>query len=277
MKLSITLIIIGIVSFFNAIQAQDLFTGTKFWSGISMQKSIAKKNKIELEVLHSRNTNDFSFSFHQTSIFWQRKFADNLWWKAGYSLGNYQWNLTTYRSLGFIPNNYGLITIHRFSAAIIHKIKLSKHLKMKQILVPQYYLTPLSKYRLRTLYRLKLYYAKSKLPLKASPFVEGLLYHYFGGTPVIYSSDKYRSPNGIHRYRIKAGIKIKPVKSWKMRVILYYLYQQEFNINGLGQELNYLRPVRNTFTYPSSPYKSNVLNPFNNYQVIGIHLTLSIK
>ncbi len=269
-------IIIGIVSFCSTVQAQDLFTGTKLWSGISIKKSIKKKNKLEIEVLHSRNINAFSFSFHQTTVFWQRKFADNLWWKAGYSIGNYNWN-TTYRDLGFIPNNYGLITIHRFSAALIHKIKLSKHLKIKQTLVPQYYLKRLNKYRLRTLYRLKLYYSKSKLPLKASPFIEGMLYHYFDGVPVIYSSDKYRSPNGIHRYRIKTGIKIKPVKSWKMRIILYYLYQQEFNLNGLGQELNYLRPVRNAFTYPSSPYKSNVLNPFNNYQVIGIHLTLSIK
>ena len=107
--------------------------------------------------------------------------------------------------------------------------------------------------------------------MRLKPFIQGAMYYYLNGVPVDYYDADFNvietaSPNGPHRIRLKLGTGFSPIKKNKsINLILYYGYNMEFNINGWGNKLNFLRPSlsgKRTFTTYG----------FNNYSIVGLQL-----
>lgn len=96
------------------------------------------------------------------------------------------------------------------------------------------------------------------------------LYYYNGGKEFEKSLDEQAElsmtdpPNGIHRYRLRAGLSFKPIPRYKpLSLVFYYATQREFNIQGFGNDLNI-----------EVDYQNKPLLPFNNFNIIGIQASL---
>lgn len=261
----------------NLVFSQDLLPNAKFWSGISVNKKLSKKIKLDVGTLQSFNTNDLSFSFNQSNLGLEYSFSRKFKGKINYALGQFNWS-RNYNKYDIAPNVFQKVSIHRLGIAAIYKLKLGKGFKLKQTIDVQHFFPTLDKYKIRSLYRVKLYYKNGIFPLKSTLFCEGILYHYLGGNPIVYRDENnavssYESPNGFHRYRLKAGINMKPLKNHgNLLMILYFSTQKEFNLASIGNDIHVIRPDQGN---PQG--KSNIIYPFNNYNVIGIHFIYSIK
>ncbi len=260
--------------------SQDLLLGGKLWAGTSINYKINKKTSLNIDDLHSITTSTNRFSFNQVSVGLSRKLSKKTKIKASYALGIYNWS-NSYKTLGIEPTANNLAGIHRFGLDASNKFRITKRLRVKHTLSIQYYTKALNKYQIRSIYRFKIYYYKKNNPLSFSPFLEPMIYYYNGGVPVLYKDDNnkithYKSSNGFHRFRIKTGVKLKPIESLSnFSIILYYMMQNEFNFSNSKTPINTIE--NNSTTYLEPTIKAKTINPFNNYNVIGLHLIYSLK
>lgn len=259
---------------FKVVSGQDLIPGAKIWESIGLSAKISKKWKVEFENVQSYNLNRPIFSYSQTSLKIKRRVKYHLNIGLEGALGVYSWQ-NSYSRYGLTPIA-GVAVINRISVNVEHKFKVLKIIRFKQRLQSQFFFPKLDKYQFRFVYRFKAYFSTGiKWDLK--PFVEPMIYFYLNGVPSLYRNDHniietYKSPNGFHRLRLKGGIQFKPLKNVKkLGLSVYFMYQKEFNISGVGHDLNVVKKGSSDILYPFSPSKSNILNPFNDYSVLGIH------
>lgn len=270
------------ILFSNVLFSQDVLSGAKIWTGFSVGYTINKKTSITLENINSLNAYDGSFTFNQLSILGTRAFKKNIALEFGYGNNLYKW-LPSYNVYNLRTSSFGTVMFHNIELNINHKFKISNTFRVKQELGGQFYIPSLEKYQLRFQYRIKIFYYKKENFLRFSPFIEPIIYYYLNGIPISYKNDQneiiaYKSPNGFHRYRLKAGVKISPFKKLSnLSFIFYYTLQKEFNIHGLGHDLNVISNNKPSLDYNNIPNKTNNIYPFNNYSIIGFHILYDIN
>ena len=258
--------------------SQDLLSSSMFWSGVLVSKKIDKKIRFNFGDLHSVNISDGVFTFNQSSFSTTYKLKKRLKLKFEYSLGVYRYN-NNLTQLGLLSSSFGTSNIHRFTVGVSNQKKINKRFKIKQSIETQVYFPRLYKYKVRSFYKTKLYFSPKKTPFSSVFFVETKLFCFFDGMPIAYrdSNNKivdYASTDGIHRVRLKLGVRFVPIKNKKsIKVILYYMTQKEFNIKGIGNDINVLMPTKINANYIG---KQKVLYPFNDYNVFGVHLLFNI-
>jgi hypothetical protein len=148
---------------------------------------------------------------------------------------------------------------------------MGANFRFNQRLVTQYYMPQLEKFRFRGVYSGKLSYRHRKAPLQLTPYVQYFLYYYAGGKEfelepeedVILGEEEEGlftdPPNGFHRYRLRAGFRIKPIPQYKpLSLVFYYAMQREFNL-PFGNDLNI-----------EVEHQQRPILPFNNFNIIGV-------
>ena len=197
---------------------------------------------------------------------------------AGYTQSFYKWQ-PFYDKYNKTISPLQTISFNRIFAGYKYRLNIISRLRLRNNFGVQYYLTQLEKYQLRFTYKGKLYWYDKNLPMKLKPFIQTSLYYYQGGIPIIYydnqgNIDSFKSPNGLHRYRLKFGISLKPVKKVKqLGITIYYAIQQEFNLKGFGNDLNVVRPGTTAdIAYSFTPQVSGVKYPFNNFNILGFQI-----
>ncbi|MCF6169330.1 hypothetical protein [Lutibacter sp.] len=188
----------------NIVNSQITETDNQmFWSTISLTKKINSKFNINYIQLHSLNLNNTNFNFVQSELSFNFKPKKRITTSISYS--------PTF-SLDGISGNQ--LVYHRFSSKFKIKTKLGKRISINNSLVAEHHFTERSKWRQRYYYRLDIMYKNNRKMLwKMKPFISQKIYWYSNGRLLQYydeAGDKteLKSPNGLHAYRIKAGVKI---------------------------------------------------------------------
>ena len=256
-------------------KAQDLLESNKIWYSSYIYKKIDNRWFADAYLLTSVNGDDHSFAFNQNDFTLNYKLNRKLSVMGGYSFSFYKWLPSYEHRYAQDISPFGTISFHKFSAGITHKFKYRElPFQFKHDLVAQYFVPKLEKYQIRLVYKLKASYRNKNLPLNMVPFAQAFVYYYLNGTPLFYYDDEggiedYASPNGIHRVRLKGGVKITPIKRWSnFNAVVYYAYNKELNF-GPGNDLNVRRPIP-----VENPERFRQITdvPFNNYGIIGFQL-----
>ncbi len=197
------------------------------WTTLSVSKKINSKFNISYLQLHSVNLNTSKLNFIQSELSFNYKLNKTLTSTISYS--------PTF-SIDTVSGNQ--LAYHRMSTKIKLKTKITKRFSMKNSMVAEFHFTERSKWKQRFYYRLDLEYKNNrKMPWKMRPFISQKLYYYYNGKLLQYYDDlgnktDLKSPNGLHAYRIKTGVKLYPVK--KLSFAVYYQKQKEFNTDLFG-------------------------------------------
>lgn len=246
------------------IQAQDQPPGFKNWATIGVKVKTSDKLTISYSHLTGTSTNvgvnnqSYGLYFMQGNLGFNVRTGK----KTDIQLG-YKANVLGL-SAGSSTNLYNRFYVQGSGRADIFKM-LSKH-----TLTLEWHFPQLRKYRYRAIYTFRYFIDNDFLPWKMKPYIKAQLYYYLDGRSISYYDETgkriaKKSPNDFHRYRLGAGLYMKPSK--QLRLSLYYLWQQEFNtFLTRNRDLN----------VPSKSGRS-IKAPFNNYSVLGISLTWKIK
>ncbi len=252
--------------------AQDLLQGNKNWYSTYLFCKLNKRFFLDDYLLVGFDTQGHKFSFVQNDLALNYKLTSKLTTFVGVANYIYKWQ-PTYNGVYDIPvSRIGTISFLRASVGFKYKSHFLKNFEMDQSLAFQSYYPSLEKYQSRIAYSNQISYARKKTPWSLSPFAQVGLYYYLNGIPSIYYDNDgqmsgYYSADGLHRMRLKFGLKMKPFKNHSnFGVILYYCVQKEFNFNKLGGHL--LNTSRNL---PISE-KQTIVYPFNNYNIYGVQL-----
>lgn len=244
--------------------------GTKVWYSNYLHKRLNQRFAIDNFSMLGLRSVEHRFGFFQTDL--GVRFRFNRIWsvRAGYGLILFKHNNWWKKRYKVDPKALNSVVFQNLSFEVSRTDRPGRYLKIKQKLVGQAYIPKFEKYQLRFQYVLKLSYRRSNLPLKMKPFIQGAVYYYQNGAPIVYKNENkvmvnYGTPNGIHRFRIKGGINFKPFKGKRLPSFsLYYAYNREFNIDGFGRDLNVTRI--------SPKGKKRIVNRFNNFGIIGLQM-----
>lgn len=105
--------------------------------------------------------------------------------------------------------------------------------------------------------------------LNLSPSITYSMFYNIGGNPIRYYDEEAsllarQTPDGFHRGRLTLAFNSK--LNDYVAVTLYYMRQQEFNfLTPSTRKMNVYDPVRN-----------RTLRPFNNFNVLGLSLNISL-
>lgn len=257
---------------------------SRIWFGNYTSVKLDKRWFVDNYLLTSIGAKDNKFSFVQNDLALNYRLSRVQSIYAGYS--NIQLrNLRVYEQrYDNEVTSFNTLSFNRVFVGYKHLNKLSRILRLKHDIGAQFYFPSFQKFKYRFTYRSKLYLRNRKWPLELSPFTQFSLYYYQGGNPIVGELEgeegeegedgdldslatevvRFQAPNGFHRYRIKAGISFKPIESIpNLGVVLYYAFNKEFNINGLGNNLHVLDPEEGRTHYR-----------FNNYAIYGIQINL---
>lgn len=250
--------------------SQDLSQDQKLWYSSYLYFKLNNKFFVDDYILNGYNAQGHSFSFVQNDLNLNYRITKKMTVFTGMANYIYQWNSIYNQSYAGPISRLGTISYLRGNIGLKFKCKIFKTFEMDQSLAFQTYYPSLEKYQSRVSYSNQLSFVKKGTPLSFSPFVQMGLFYYLNGIPSIYydkdgNYEGYYSSNGIHRIRLKFGLKMKPFKKQdKFGMVLYYCIQKEININGFGgHDLNTSRPAPIT-----TPQTINY--PFNNYNILGV-------
>lgn len=228
------------------------------WTTLGVSKKINDNLHLSYNQLHSFSHDDSRVNFIQPDLGLSYKLTQNLDARIGYS--------PTF-SLDEVQGNQ--LLYHRISGRLKMNTKISKRIRMRNSFTAEHHFTQRSKFKQRYYYRLDLYYRNTKLPWRLRPFADQKLYWYSNGRPLQYydingEPTTLESPNGLHAYRIKAGIKLYP--SDKFIFSIYFLKQKEFNSDIFNsKDINSINPNSNS-----------VRRRFYNFSVIGLSCTYKL-
>jgi hypothetical protein len=111
---------------------------------------------------------------------------------------------------------------------------------------------------------------RKRLPfLNLSPSIMYSLFYNIGGNPIRYYDKENvliarQTPDGFHRGRLTLNVNTKI--NDMLRLSVFYMRQHEFNfLSSDTRKMNVFDPVRN-----------RVLRPFDNFNVIGLSLNVSV-
>lgn len=246
----------------------------KAWYSLSLSKKINHKWSLQnFSLLGTRSfRNDFWFFQNDFSVNFNVNRLVNV--SLGYGHTLYKYNAWWSRHYPQQPNFMNAVSFHSLSAAIERRWDIGRKFRLSNDLIIQYYVPRFEKYQTRFHYTAGFSYRKRDLPLGMKPFVQGAVYYYMNGEKTYYYDENfnitsYASPDGIHRFRGKVGFNFRPAKKVQgFSITLYYGINREFNMKGLGKDLNvaHLSPTGRTML---------IANPFNNYDIAGLQFGIS--
>ncbi|WP_350284813.1 DUF2490 domain-containing protein [uncultured Croceitalea sp.] len=142
-------------------------------------------------------------------------------------------------------------------------------LRIAHTLRPEWHFPERSKFEYRIRYSLGLHAGNWGLPLKITPYITNELHYYLDGRPFQYrdsAGDKLvrQSPNGLHAYRIRLGVRFRPFK--RASANISFMRQREFNIGSPYRSLNV-----------TDPRNGEVKRGFNNFSVLSFSFFYRIK
>lgn len=249
-----------------ALQAQDPPSTFKAWGASSLRLRISPKTSVTASQLSSFETRPGSLQFVQANLAFSRRLSD-------------RWNLDFGFARSWFKSSNEFKKYQRLFAEVDFRLRWGQ-LALKQSLRAEYHFPQLRKYRARLIYSNKLSYRFKELPLRPTPFIRQQVYWYQGGRPVTYFEDVEgeegeefeegeeaieQAPNGLHRYRLTLGLRTRLAKY--LYATVFYTWQREFN--------GPFAPYRQ-LNVPTESGRS-VQAPFNNYSLIGLSLSYSIK
>jgi len=238
------------------LQAQDLETNLNNYYSYTLDYRLNKKSKIKIGQLYCINTPS-RLQYIQHKLGWEYRI-------------NKEWSIDTYYKGMFFRGNSKNIWYHRFSSAIKKRDKLFG-LPLQNSINSEFFFPKLNKFQYRFIYTLKYSFKNKFLPLRATPYIKYQLYYYLNGNSLDYYDDSgeeliiSQAPNDFHRYRLSGGIRFRAAKYFYITV--YYIWQEEFNtLLTNNREINILNQNQTKIKYP-----------YNDYQVIGLSLSYSIR
>ncbi|GEM_PF-2537335 len=265
-------IFIALLSIFTQVAiAQDLTQNFKLWNITSLNLEVKKRNTFTVSQLSSFDVNPSKFGFGQYGLGYKRELTDHWSVGVGYAFSRI--------------NSKTPLTYHRGHINATHRFKFGAFRISNRVQLEQYF-PGLQKFAQRGVFTNKLRYYNKKWPLRMSPYIRNQLFYYQGGTEITYWLEEEeieelraeledpdddvedfveQAPNGLHRYRFTAGVRARLAP--RLFVSVFYTLQREFNTN--------LRPYRGL----NVPNKSGtkIKRPFNNYSLIGMSLSYTIK
>ena len=249
----ITLIIFFLIGTSLSLIAQITETdNTMLWTTLGVNKKLSDKFRISYYQLHSLSLAEPRFNFIQPDL--ELNYELNKKWDVAISY-------TPTFSLDGVQGNQ--LIYHRVSADIKLSSKLGKRVRIRNSITAEQHFTQRSKFKQRYFYRFDIYYRNTKWPWRLRPFATQKIYWYANGRDLQYydaSGNKtdLTSPDGLHAYRLKAGLKFYPSKDFNFSI--YYQKQKEFNSGVFGsRDINSLNPNSN-----------NIRRPFYDFSVIGV-------
>ncbi|MBO6515591.1 MAG: hypothetical protein JJ975_03480 [Bacteroidia bacterium] len=256
------------------VEAQDLTPGSKMWYSNYTYFKLNSRFYLDNYLVTSFDLKEgHPFGFVQTDLALNYKLSKKLRFLVAYSNAQFRYRDSYEERYDKEPNALNAFSVHRLGVGAQYRLKLTRTFRFNQKLVTQYYVPQLEKFRWRVVYSGKLEYKHRKAPLQMVPYVQYFLYYYAGGKEFELSEDldepddepQFTDPaNGFHRYRLRAGLRFKPLPSCDpLSLTLYYAMQREFNLDGFGGELNI--PVEG---------RRRPLLPFNNFNIIGLQANL---
>ncbi|GEM_PF-1521973 len=249
---------------------QDLTQDQKIWYSNYLLLKINKKTYFDNYLLNGYNASGHKFSFVQNDFAFNYKISNKLIAFVGVANYFYKWSPIYNQSYSGSISKLGTISYIRGSVGLKFKFKFLKNFEMDQSIGFQSYYPSLDKYQSRIVYNNQISFTTRKMPLKLTPYAQAGFFYYLNGTPSLYYSengdyDGYYSSNGLHRMRVKFGVKMKPIKANEnFGISFYYCIQKEFNLNSLGGH-----PL-NTSRIGSVTAAQTITNPFNDYNIIGV-------
>ena len=197
----------------------------------------------------------------QSGLAYQRRFA-KFSLEGGYSFSTIRGSKSN--------TNY-----HRAHANISNQWEWG-HLKMGNRIQIEKYFPTLQKFGARGVITNKISYYKKNWVVR--PYIRNQVYYYQGGSPITYwiledgednqeptYTSEENSPDGWHRYRFTAGARIK-LKT-RLYLTAFFTRQIEFNTGW--------SPYTELNVYNQS--QTRIKRPFNNYSLIGLSLSYTIK
>ena len=271
MRMKILLILTLVIGLKN--YAQDLSNNQKLW--LSNYTFVKINSRFSIDnfavVSYDLNANN-RLGFAQTDLGLNYNLRKRLRLFIAYSNNQFRFLNSYYKRYDTDPNSLGMFTVHRLGMGAQHTWKINRNWRFTNKLVGQFYTPKLLKYQFRHMYVGTINYRHRKLPFKFRPFAQGFLYYYSGGFKYDYKDDETGeveslSPNGLHRYRLRAGFSFKPIPKFKpLTLKAYYGFQREFNF-PFGNDLN----VERIGTYTGNTYTDL---KFNDYSIWGLQFNL---
>jgi len=126
-----------------------------------------------------------------------------------------------------------------------------------------------SKFEYRIRYALGLHAGDWGMPLRITPYITNELHYYLNGRPFQYrdgNGEKLvkQSPDGLHAYRIRLGVRFRPFK--RASASLSFMRQTEFNIGSPFRRLNV-----------TDPRNGEIKRSFNNFSVLAFSFSYRFK
>jgi hypothetical protein len=256
---------------FSAMAQADSPTGEKVWYSFYVSKKINNRWSVDNMSLLGMRSYKHDFWFFENSIGADFKINRLLSISGGYAIYMYKYSTWWDSHYSQKPSSLNTINFHSAFFSIQRNLEIGKNLVLSNELTAQYFIPKFEKYQTRFHYNIKLKYNGRNLPLRMKPFVEGAIYYYLNGVAINYYDQSYNvtssaSPNGLHRFRGKLGFNFSPLSTNnKLSFTLYYGVNREFNIKGLGNEINVEHPSATTG-------KILTKYPFNNYNILSLQL-----
>ena len=248
-------------------QDEDLEPGIRPWYSLSLSKTINKQWSIGQYSLIGFRSQSHDFWLGQVD--WSVRYKPHKRWtlQMGYGQTFYKYSDWWESRYDQDPVFSNLIRFHIVTMGVQHRYYPNRALSLTNKLVVQHYLPAFEKYqtRFRWISRVEIRSIRSKHRIR--PYLEASLYYYQNGQSLEEPSEDLLAPNGLHRYRLKAGLSFRPLPKYnRLTVSIYSFYNHEFNIPGLGNPLNVRNPS-------SSSERGSIRLPFAKYSVMGLHLS----
>ncbi|MDF2159279.1 DUF2490 domain-containing protein [Algoriphagus sp. CAU 1675] len=159
---------------------------------------------------------------------------------------------------------------NRVFANVFHSSRLNRRLTLKNGIQLETHNREESRYDQRIILMSRLGFRKRLKFLKVAPSFSYSLFYNIGGDPITYYSSSgevitQKPSNGFHRGR--ALVNFNFILSDPIRLSVYYMNQQEFNLAvSETNKINVLNMDSN-----------RIQRPFNNYHVVGLSLSYQLK
>jgi len=204
------------------VNSQDLTNNLKLWSSVGVSYAVNQNLKVKLSQLLAYNASPSKYSFSQTKLSLSYKIKRRTYIEGGYVRGLFN-DSNSLRNQGATSSWFNKVAVNRIYGNLSYKHDIVKRLSLKHKIEFQYFFADLNKYKTRAIYSARLGYNIRKSSL--TPFIEGQIYNYSGGI----------ISGGIKRFRLKPGIRFKPIKDSSMGMSIYYILQDEFSTEQLSE------------------------------------------
>ncbi|MEM0999411.1 MAG: DUF2490 domain-containing protein [Bacteroidota bacterium] len=233
--------------------AQDVSPEFKAWGLGTLKLRFSRNTSFTITQLSAIDLAPTRFQFLQVPLSMNRRIGE-------------RWNL----DIGIMPSWFtqedGVKMFNRVFTEVDFKQRWGR-LRMKHSLRTEYHFPQIRKYRMRFIYSNKISYQFRDAPGRLTPFLRQQIFWYQSGRTIDYYEDgeivETAPSNGFHRYRMTLGVRARLAK--RFYGSLFYTWQREFNVPWTERGLNVQRP------------NGRIQAPFNNYALIGVGLSYTLK